>query len=367
MTQAAQPEGTNGAAVKSFTVGALAARLGAVVEGPASIVVEGLNALDLAGPTDISFIGSEAYAARWVESKAVAAAVTEGVDVPGHDATSRALLRVPDADLALAELLALFAPPPAQLPQGIHPQASIDPTATIDQTATIGARATVGRGTTVGARTVIEAGVNIADDVVIGVDCVIRAGVVIRERCVLGNRVSVHPNSVIGSDGFGYRPDGRGGMQKLPHIGIVEIEDDVEIGACSTVDRAKFGKTVIGAHSKIDNLVQIGHNVRIGRCCVLASQTGLAGTVVLGDYCQLGAKAGVADHRRIGSGVRIAATSGVGNDIEDGAEVAGTPAVNRRFFWQLQALLRKLPELFKTVARLEQERLRAAQRDTESS
>ncbi len=364
MTHEAQNGVLIGATRKSFTVSDLARRLGAAIEGPDSIVVDGLNALDLAGPTDISFIGSDSYAARWVESKAVAAAVTLGVEVPGHDAAHRALLRVPNADLALAELLTLFAPVVAPATPGIHPDATIDPTALIDPTATIGARVTVGAGTQIGARTILETGVNIAEDVVVGDDCTIRAGVVIRERCVLGHRVSIHPNSVIGSDGFGYRPDGRGGMQKLVHIGIVEIHDDVEIGACSTIDRAKFGKTVIGAHTKIDNLVQIGHNVRIGRCCVLASQTGLAGTVVLEDYCQLGAKAGVADHRHVGKGARIAAMTGISKDVEAGAELVGAPAADRRQFWLMQAALRKLPELIKTVARLEHENRR---RDADSS
>ncbi len=340
---------------KSFTVGELAERLGASLEGPESLVVDGLNALDLAGPTEISFIGSETYGARWVESKAIAAAVTQGVVVPGHDARTRALLRVPDADLALAELLALFAPEAVVALSGIHPDATVDPTAQIDPSASIGARCTVGAGTTIGAGTVLETGVNVGSDVTIGRDCIIRAGVVIRERCTLGDRVSIHSNSVIGSDGFGYRPDGRGGIQKLPHIGTVEIQDDVEIGACSTVDRAKFGKTVIGAHTKIDNLVQIGHNVRIGRGCVLAAQTGVAGTVEIGDYCQLGAKSGVADHLRVGSQVRIAAMTGLSRDAVDGAELVGAPATDRRHFWQLQAALRRLPELIKTVARLEQQ------------
>lgn len=342
-------------ACKSFTVGALATQLGAALDGPESLVVDGLNSLDLAGPSELSFIGSVSYAARWVESKALAAVVTQGVIVPGHDARTRALLRVPDADLALAELLALFAPDAPVAAPGIHPHATVDPTAQIDPSASIGARCTIGAGTAIGARTVLETGVNIGSDVTIGRDCIIRAGVVIRERCTLGHRVSIHSNSVIGADGFGYRPDGRGGIQKLPHIGTVEIHDDVEIGACSTVDRAKFGKTVIGAHTKIDNLVQIGHNVRIGRGCVFAAQSGIAGTVEIGDYCQLGAKSGVADHLRVGSQVRIAAMTGLSRDADDGAELAGAPAIDRRRFWQLQATLRKLPELIKAVARLEQQ------------
>lgn len=338
-----------------FTVAALAQRLGAEVDGPGSIVVEGLNALDMAGPTDLSYIGSEAYAARWVESKAPAAAVTAGVHVPGHDPGRRALLRVPNADLALAQLLTIFAPPAEAPPAGAHPTAIIHPTARLDPTASIGARAIVGAGSVIGPRTILEPAVQIGRDAVIGADCILQAGVVIRDRCILHDRICIHANAVIGSDGFGYRPDGSGGMRKLPHIGIVEIHSDVEIGACTTIDRGKFGKTIIGEHTKIDNLVQIAHNVRIGRCCVLAAQVGLAGTVEIGDHCQLGAKCGVADHLRIGRGARLSAMAGVPFDVPEGAEVVGAPAIDRRLFWQIQAAVRKLPGILKSVSRLERE------------
>ncbi len=350
-----------------FTVAAVAERLGAEVDGPGTIVVEGLNTLDLAGPNEMSYIGSEAYAARWEVSRAAAAAVTAGVRVPGHDPRRRALLRVPDADLALAELLCLFAPRCDQPAPGIHAQASVHATASVHPTASIGPRASVGAGSTIGPRTHLEPGVQIGRDVRIGSDCILQAGVVIRDRCILHDRICIHANSVIGSDGFGYRPDGRGGVCKLPHIGIVEIHSDVEIGACTTIDRGKFGMTVIGEHTKIDNLVQIAHNVRIGRCCFLASQVGLAGTVEVGDYAQLGAKCGVADHRRVGRGARLSAMAGVAEDVPDGAEVYGAPAISRRVFWHLQASLRKLPELIKTVARLEQEHNRAGRHDAEPS
>lgn len=350
-----------------FTVAALAERLGAEVDGPGAIVVEGLNTLDLAGPTEMSYIGSEAYAARWVESKAVAAAVTAGVRVPGHDPGCRALLRVPDADLALAELLCLFAPHADQPAPGIHPQADVHPSASVHPTASIGPCASVGPAAAIGPRTILEPGVRIGRDVVIGSDCILHAGVVIRDRCILHDRISIHANSVIGSDGFGYRPDGKGGVRKLPHIGIVEIHSDVEIGACTTIDRGKFGKTEIGEHTKIDNLVQIAHNVRIGRCCFLASQVGLAGTVEVDDYAQLGAKSGVADHRRVGRGARLSAMAGVAEDVPDGDEVYGAPAISRRLFWHIQASLRKLPQLVKAVARLEQERARTSPHDAEPS
>ena len=335
-----------------FTVSNLATRLGAELVGPTGLTVRGLNALDQALPEDMTFIGSEKHAAMWVESKAAAAVVTRGIDVPGHDPATRALLRVPNADLALAELLALFAPAEDAAPPGIAPDAAAHPTAMVHPTASIQSRATVGPRTVVGARTVLEPNVHVGADVRIGDDCVLRAGVVVRDRCVVGNRVSIHPNAVIGADGFGYRPDGRGGLVKMPHIGIVEIHDDVEIGACSTVDRGKFGKTVIGAHTKLDNLVHIGHNCRVGRSCVMAALSTLGGTAVLGDFCQIGGQSAVADHRTLGKGVRLAGHSAVMNDVSDGQTLGGAPAMNLREFWRVQAALHKLPRLLKTLSRL---------------
>lgn len=333
----------------------IAAALNAPIEGNSDLMITGVNALDRAGPSEITFIGSARHAAQWRESLACAALVTKTIEVPGHDPAGRALIPVPDADLALAEVLVLFAPPARHVKPGVHPTAHVDATATVDSTASVGPNSTIGAYTTIGAGTVLEGGVHVGDHVRIGDYCTLRAGVVIRSRCVLHDRVSVHSNAVIGADGFGYRPDGQGGLRKLEHIGTVEIHNDVEIGASTTIDRGKFGKTVIGPDSKLDNLVQIGHNVRIGRGCVLASQTGIAGSSVLGDYCRLGAKSGVADHRSLGNRVQLAATTGIMHDAPDDATLAGTPAIDIRRFWRVQAALHKLPALLKTIARLEED------------
>jgi UDP-3-O-[3-hydroxymyristoyl] glucosamine N-acyltransferase len=336
---------------KSYTIDELAQRVGAEIDGPRGLVVRGVNAIDVAEEDEITFIGSERHAACWERSRACAAVVSRGIEVPNHDRQRRALLTVEDADLALAVVLELFAPPVEPVEPGIAADAWVHPTAKIDSSATIMSRVGIGAHTTVGPRTVIEPQVQIGADCVIGSDCLIRAGVVIRDRCLIGDRVSIQPNAVIGSDGFGYRPDGRGGLVKMPHIGIVEIHDDVEIGACTTIDRAKFGRTVIGAHTKLDNLVQIGHNVRLGRGCVLAAQSGLAGTVVTGDFCQIGGQVGIADHRTLGHRVRIAASSGVMHDIPDDETVGGTPALKLRQTLRIQAALHRLPDLLKALGR----------------
>jgi len=320
------------------------------IDGPEHLEIAGLNTLDHAGPADLTFIGSERHAARWIESKALAALVTQGVEVPGHDPTRRSLLRVRDADLAMAKLLALFAPPDLNAPTpGIAEDATIHPDADVDSTAVIRPGVRIGRGAVIGPRTVIEENVVIGPLVRIGTECVLRAGVVVRDRCEIGDRVSIHPNAVIGADGFGYRPDGRGGLIKIPHIGIVVIHDDVEVGACVTIDRAKFGRTEIGPHSKLDNLVQIGHNVRIGRGCALSAQVGIAGSVTVGDFVLMGGKAGVADHIRIGNQVKVAAYTGVMRDAEDGEILVGTPAMPSKLFWRLQAALFRFAGLPKSA------------------
>lgn len=336
----------------AHTVATLADLLGAEITGPAHLEIKGLNTLELARPGDMTFIGSERHASSWVESSASAAVVSTGIDVDGHDPGSRALLRVDDADLAMAELLALFAPAAPLPPAGVSEHAHVDPSADIDPSASIAHGCTIGARVKIGAGTILEPNVFIGDETTVGEQCVLRTGVVIRERCTIGNRVSMHANAVIGTDGFGYRPDGRGGLVKMPHIGSVIIHDDVEIGAGSTIDRGKFGDTVIGEHTKLDNLVQIGHNVRIGRGCVFSSLSGVAGSSVIGDYCQLAAQAGVSDHVTLGNGVRVAAASGIMRDAEDGETLGGIPAVNIRDYWRTHSATSKLAELLPQLRRI---------------
>lgn len=332
-------------------VGDLSERLGAQLIGPPDLVIRGLNELAGANRGDMTFIGAARYASLWAGSKASAAVVTRNLEISGHDPEKRALLMVDNADLAMAALLAVFKPPLDEPAKGIADGAHVDSTAEIDASAAILAGAYVGPRSRIGCRTVVEPNVYIGSDCQIGDDCVIRAGAVVRERCTIGNRVSINANAVIGSDGFGYRPDGHDGLVKMPHIGTVEIHDDVEIGACTSIDRGKFGATVIGTHSKLDNLVQIGHNVRIGRACVLAAMTGVGGSVVIGDFAQLGGQVGIADHAKLGDRSRVAAQSGVFGDLQPGETVIGSPAETVRQFCRGRVSLRKLPALLRKLPR----------------
>lgn len=252
----------------------------------------------------------------------------------------------------MATLLAAFAPSSGVVHEpGIDPDATVHPEAQVDPSATVCAGVRVAKGAVIGPGTIIEENAVIGPLVTVGAGCRIRAGVVIRERCIVGNRVTIECNAVIGADGFGYRPDGRGGLVKIPHIGIVVIHDDVEIGACSTVDRAKFGRTEIGPHTKLDNLVQIAHNVRVGRACAFSSQAGIAGSTTVGDYVLLGGQAALADHIRVGNQVKVAACSGVMRDAADGEVMAGIPAMPSRLYWRLQATLHKFADLPKSATR----------------
>jgi len=342
-----------------YTTGELAARVEGRLRGRPDLPIRGLNALDHAEPGELTFIGTARHAARWSASRASAAVVTAGLDLPegGNDeggdteVGDRAVIEVPDADLAMAVILGLYAPAEPVPEPGIDPSARVHSDARLADDVVVGPGCVVGPRCRLGSRTRLEANVHLGADVEIGADGILRAGVVVRDRCRLGDRVSIHPNAVIGADGFGYRPDGRGGLVKMPHIGIVEIGDDVEIGACSTIDRAKYGRTVIGSHTKIDNLVQVGHNVRIGRGCVFASQSGVAGSSVVGDHCQIAGQVGIADHQHVGDRVRIAAQSGVMRDVESGATVGGAPAVDIKDYWRIVNAWNRIPAVVRDFER----------------
>ena len=205
----------------------------------------------------------------------------------------------------------------------------------------------VGAGSRLGAHVVL------GSDVVMGGNCLVYAGVILREGCLVGNRVIIHAGVILGSDGFGYFP-GAKGIRKIPQVGIVEIQDDVEIGAGSCIDRATTGRTVVGQGSKVDNLVQIGHNVVIGKACSLSGQTGISGSTILGDGVITGGQVGIGDHLALGAGVKAAGQSGITKDIPAGLSVFGTPAIEFRESFRLFASLRRLPELLRRVKRLEQ-------------
>ena len=338
------------------SIEAIATLVGARVEAPVgfdlSAAVAGLETVDRAGERDLTFVGNARFARMLSESRACAAVVSESVEIP-DDARGRAILRVANADNAMIEVLRLFAPRENLPPMGVDRTARVDPTAIIGEGARIGAFVTVARGAVVGARTALFDGVRVYENCIIGADCVLHSGAVVRERCRVGDRVILASGVVLGTDGFGYRPapDGRG-IVKIPHIGFVDIGDDVEIGANTCVDRGKFGATRIGAGTKIDNLCQIGHNADIGRSVVISGLTGIAGSTRIGDGVQIGGGVGIADHLVVGRGARLAARSGVMNDVPDGATWGGAPAQDLRAALREYAVIRKLPEWHRRLSHL---------------
>jgi len=336
------------------TSGSLAAALGAELVGPADLVIDRLETIDRAKEGCLTFVRSAAYAAGWPKSAASAALISRGIEIPGHDPAKRALLVVPDADLALNTVLDLFAPKAQRPTPGVHPAAAVDPKATISPAATIGPCCTVGPGATIAEGVVLMSNVSVGAGASIGRGTVVHPGVVIGERCTIGQGCILYGGVVVGADGFGYRPapDGRG-VIKIPHIGMVEIGDLVEIGANSCIDRAKFGATVIGSGTKIDNLVQIGHNTRIGRACLICGMAGLGGSITMGDGVIVGGCAAFADNLTIGSGARIGANAGVMNDIPAKATWWGFPAQDARDAARGYAGLRNLTELSRRVKALE--------------
>ncbi len=330
----------------SLRVGELAELVNAEIAGSRDIVITHMDVLDRAGPGALSFIRSKRFARQWPTSKASAALVTRGmpIDRPAED-SGRALLIVADADLALVQVLERFAPAPPPRPAGVHPSAHVDPSATIGAGASIGPGCLVEGGATIGEGTVLVHNVHIGQNARIGRACTLHSNVCVLDACVLGDGCILHSGVVIGTDGFGYRPDPQGrGVVKIPHTGNVEIGAGVEIGANSCIDRAKFGSTLIGAGTKFDNLVHIAHGVRVGRGCLFAAQVGVAGSATFGDGVQMGGQVGVAEGLSVGKMARVGGQSGVMRDIPDGETWMGYPAVPMWEFLRHAAAMKKMTE-----------------------
>jgi UDP-3-O-[3-hydroxymyristoyl] glucosamine N-acyltransferase len=331
-----------------FTIEEINQAVNGTLAGNPTILISGVEQISEATKNQLTFIGEKKYIKLWGQSNASAAIVNDNLDIePGKD---RALVRVPDADLALALVLQMYEPEPPKCEPGIHSTAVVDSTAEIGAGAAIGAGCYIGPGVVIGANTKLYPNVTVLDDTGIGSETIIWSGTVIRERCRIGNHCIIHPNVTIGADGFGYRPspDGRG-LVKIPQIGTVEIGDGVEIGAGSCVDRGKFSATSIGDGTKIDNLVQIAHNCKLGRSCVIAGQSALAGSVTLGDGVMMGGGARVKDHVTIGAGARLGGNTGVISDVAPGKTLLGVPADDFRQTLRLWAAQKQLPDLIKQM------------------
>jgi UDP-3-O-[3-hydroxymyristoyl] glucosamine N-acyltransferase len=308
--------------------------------GKTSIIITAPEQLELAGASEISFIGNKKYERFWETSKACAAIVNEDISIePGEN---RAFIKVQNADLAMSQVLELFAPPTPLFITDIHPTAIIDKTAIIGNGTRIGAGSYIGPKVKLEENVTIYPNVTILDECTIGKNTVIWSGAVIRERCHMGNGCIIHPNATIGADGFGFRPDPQRGLVKIPQIGNVVLGNNVEIGANTCVDRGKFSSTVLGDGCKIDNLIQIGHNSKLGRFCVMAGQSGLAGSVTLGDGVLIGGSASITDHVTIGDGSTIGGGSGVTKDVPAGKTLLGYPAVEARDALKQWAILKRL-------------------------
>lgn len=331
--------------------------LGAELIGDGGVEFRTLGSIERAGPDALTFARSEKYALKWEESRAAAILVSRRVyeESSTHlkPGDGRAVLVVDDADLAMIALLDLAANQIIRVPEpGVHSSAAVDESATIGEGVFIGPGASVGPNSAIGARTRLHAGVRVGAGVRIGEDCDLRSNAVVEDRCVLGDRVILQPCAVIGGDGFGYRPASDGsGVVKIPHIGAVELGDDVEIGVNTCVDRGKFSNTVVGRGSKIDNLVQIGHNVVIGRGTVVCGCTGIGGSTRVGDGVTIGGACAIHDNITIGDGATLAARSGVMADVPAGEIYGGVPVGPVRESIKQMASMKYLPELVRDYKR----------------
>lgn len=325
----------------------LAQRLECHLEGDGEIEIRRVAGIEEAGPGDLTFFVNPRYAAHLKQTGASAVIVSEGTD-----GAPCAVLRCRHPYLTFARAVELFADP-WRPPAGIHRLADVAETAVIGPDASIGPFAVVGDGVHIGARTVVYAHATIGRHARIGDDCVVHSQVSIRERVEIGNRVVIQNGAVIGSDGFGFARTAHGTHHKIPQVGGVVIEDDVEIGANAAIDRPAVGETRIGAGSKIDNLVQVAHGVTLGKNVLLAAQVGVAGSTTIEDSVTLAGQVGVAGHITIGRGATATAQSGIPNSVAPGSLVSGYPAIDNRDWLKSSAVFRRLPELRKIIAELE--------------
>jgi UDP-3-O-[3-hydroxymyristoyl] glucosamine N-acyltransferase len=328
-------------------LGDLAAQLGCQLEGDHDLEVTRVAGIDQAGPGDLTFLANSKYAAQVATSRATAIITTGNVS-----GARSALLRTPNPYLAFARAIRLLYPVSSP-PAGIHPSSVIAPDAIIEKGVTIGPFVVVESGARIGARSILNAHVVIGTGASIGADCVLHARVSIRERVQLGERCVIQDGAVIGSDGFGFAHREDGSHEKIPQVATVVIEDDVEIGANTTIDRPAVGETRIKAGAKIDNLVQIAHGVVIGRNSLLAAQVGIAGSTVVGDDVMFGGQVGVTGHVTVGDRVKASAKTGVTGHVPPDLIITGYPHMENLEWRKAYAIVRRLPELRKQLSALE--------------
>jgi UDP-3-O-[3-hydroxymyristoyl] glucosamine N-acyltransferase len=340
----------------AYRLAELAARVGGRVEGDPDRPVEGIRPLETAGERHLSLLKDARYRRQAEASGAGALLVGPGLELAGRD-----LLIAAEPDWALARLLALFHPP-AGRPSGVHPTAVVEPGAEVDGEAHVGPYAVIGAGSRIGRGAVVLAHAVVGRGCAVGENATLHPHAVLYDGTEVGEGCEVHAGAVLGSDGFGYATVA-GVHHKVPQVGRVVLEPGVEVGANTTIDRATLGETRIGAGTKIDNLVQVGHNVKVGRAAVLCGQAGIAGSAELGDGVVLAGQAGVAGHLRLGDRVQVAAKSAALASVEAGTTVAGVPAVEMGRWRRQVVLLGRLEELARRLARLEKAVETAGERD----
>ncbi|MGA9115492.1 MAG: UDP-3-O-(3-hydroxymyristoyl)glucosamine N-acyltransferase [Bacteroidota bacterium] len=357
-----------------MTLREVAALLGADLEGDGGREIRGVAKIEEAREGDLTFVANARYIRRLADTRASAVIVGRDLhrDMPSPE-TGPALLRVEDPYAAFLKVLVVFHPVPDPLPPGVHPSSVIAPTASLAQGVRVGPLAVIGERCSLGEGAMLGACSVLGDDVRVGARSVLHAGVIVRERCVIGSRVVLHPGVVIGGDGFGFAPRPDGSYEKIPQTGIVVIEDDVELGANTTVDRATMGETRVRAGAKLDNLIMVAHNAVVGEHTVIAAQAGISGSTRIGGHSMIGGQAGITGHLEIAEGTRIGAQSGVHHSIHTpGTTVFGSPAYPQREAFRIQGSLAQLPSLAEALrvlqARLERleqelERLRAGRRE----
>jgi len=334
-----------------MTLGEIASLVGGQLVGaPEATLIHGVAPAGAAAPGELTFFANPRYLPALRTSLATAALVPEGF----AEEILPARIFVPKPSMAFAEVAARFAPPPVPFESGIHPKASVAPEAVLGEGVSVQAGAVIEPGARIGARSVVGAGSYIGRDAVVGDDTLIYPNVTLRERCQIGNRCIIHSGTVIGSDGFGFElVEGR--HRKIPQIGIVQIDDDVEIGANVAIDRARFGRTWIQEGVKIDNLVQIAHNVVVGKHSIIVAQVGISGSAELGNYVTLAGQVGLAGHIKIGDRAIIGAQGGVSKDVPPGEIWWGSPATPIKETKERLALTKRLPKLLQRIKILEQE------------
>lgn len=334
---------------KTLTVFQIAEHVGGEVSGDPEMPISGAAAVEHAGKETVTFADRPAVLKKLSDCRAGAVVVPETFDSP----CAATMIRCRHPRLAFAKIMALFYPRKRSI-SGISPTASIGRHFEGGEAVVVGAHAFIGEGVTLGNRVIIHPGVYIGDSVTIGDDSEIFPNAVVMDQCIIGKRVIVHPGSVIGSDGFGFTPDGTR-HHKIPQTGIVEIEDDVEIGAGNTIDRATFGRTLVREGVKTDNMVHIAHNVNIGAHSIIVAQVGIAGSASIGSHVTIAGQAGIGGHLEIGDGAVIGPQAGVARTIAPGRVVSGTPEMDHRLWLRVQRVVPQLPELKKRVFELEKQ------------